>query len=684
MSDGTGHGNRWALLIGINRYPLLAPRYQLKGCVNDVQLMSAVLRDNFGFPPQNVTALLDEEATREGILSALDGLVGRVSGGDVVVVFYSGHGSQMTDREGDEPDGLDETIVPHDGGRSPHPNRDITDDEVYEWLLRLTDVTPYVTLVFDSCHSGTVNRDLFGLRARWVEPDERPIEELPPSPVAHLPVRRAVRDLGPSGWLPPGKRYVLIAGCRDDESSYEHRLIQGGEEIVHGALTYFLCRELIRAERGATYRDVFERAGAQVTAVQPRQHPQIEGASDRELFGLRDVQPLRFVPVGRRVKGAVALGAGAAHGLSVGSRWAVYPQATKRVSEETARLGLVEITAVRAVTSEAGVVEEEKAGAIVEGSRAVEESHSYGEMRLVIDLQAPEGYAKAVDKLARLVKGSPLLRLSAPGEAADARVYVVAPRARADEGGPLPQLGAVGKATWAVVGLDGLLMLPARYLDDAEAIYILCDDLERVARYRQALALRNPENSPLTDKVEFTIKRQAANGSWILAEPVDKGGQVVFEEGERIAFEITNNYSLPVYISILDFGLTGAVSLLYPFQGASERLGPGRSLLVGVRSGEELELYLPDDFPYAPDPDDGDQPGGTETFKLFATSHEADFRPLLQEGYRGDDRSADTTLQYLLSLALTGQGFREVRRKAQPNEEWTAKERSLFLRRKAP
>ena len=146
----------------------------------------------------------------------------------------------MTDREGDEPDGMDETIVPYDSGRDPFENRDITDDELYVRLLALVRVTPFVTAIFDCCHSGTILRDAFGDRGRWVPEDRRPISELPPSTVA--------RDVGsyppgPSGWLPLGERYVLIAGCRDEESSFEHTVTEDGVSVTHGALTYFLSCE---------------------------------------------------------------------------------------------------------------------------------------------------------------------------------------------------------------------------------------------------------------------------------------------------------------------------------------------------------------------------------------------------------------------------------------------------------
>jgi hypothetical protein len=275
--------NKWALLIGVNRYPKLSSRYQLNGCVNDVELMAGILENNFGFPHDQIAVLKDEQATRQDILQAMDDLVEKVADDDVVVIHYSGHGSQMTDRENDEADGRDETIVPSDSGRGSQPNRDITDDEIYLRLLPLAHTTPYVTLIFDCCHSGTITRDAFGAQERWVEPDLRPLGEMQ-SPELQVDLEAATeasRDLGDSNWLPLAERYVLIAGCHDEESSYEHRVLQEGNVVRHGALTYFLSQELLKAKSGTTYRDVFEPASVQVTAAYRRQHPQMEGARDR-------------------------------------------------------------------------------------------------------------------------------------------------------------------------------------------------------------------------------------------------------------------------------------------------------------------------------------------------------------------------------------------------------------------
>src|SRR5215213_2224115 len=107
ITHNTNSNNRWALLVGINQYPNLAARYQLHGCVNDVELMSRILQENFGFPPEHITMLLNSDATCDRIRAALDILASRVVQDDIVVLVYSGHGSQMTDREGDEPDGFD-------------------------------------------------------------------------------------------------------------------------------------------------------------------------------------------------------------------------------------------------------------------------------------------------------------------------------------------------------------------------------------------------------------------------------------------------------------------------------------------------------------------------------------------------------------------------------------------------
>jgi hypothetical protein len=160
-------GARRALLIGVNKYQQLP---WLGGSRNDVALIRSILVDRYGFDEQHITTLLDEDATRSAILEALESLVATAGPEDTVFVHYSGHGSQVRDLDGDEADGLDETICPTDARTEGIP--DITDDELGRILGRL-DVSSAV-IVLDSCHSGTALRAAsVDVRARSVPMDTR-------------------------------------------------------------------------------------------------------------------------------------------------------------------------------------------------------------------------------------------------------------------------------------------------------------------------------------------------------------------------------------------------------------------------------------------------------------------------------------------------------------------------------
>lgn len=686
MDSAPDSRNRWALLIGINEYPRLMPRGQLTGCVNDVEVMSRTLEGQFGFPRENMTILRNAEATRDGILAAMNGLVERVGRDDVVVFHYSGHGSRMPDREGDEPDGFDETLFPYDAGRAPHPNREITDDEIYLWLQKLTAVTPHVTLIFDCCHSGTIVRDAFGETERWVEEETRPIHELPPSPVLAQvrSLRENTREVGPSGWLPLGERYVLIAGCGHAEKSYE----VGVGEVRHGALTYFLTRELVQASPGSTYRDVFEKIAPLVTSHYPSQHPQLEGARDREIFGVGTIEPMAFAPVLERKGDRVTLGAGEYCGVTVGSQWSVHPPGTKKVGEGEP-LGKVTISRVGAVTSEATVVEEGRPGAIAVGARAVESSHFLGATRLAVEVAAPAGRSEVRELVARLGE-SRLLRQVGEGETADARIYLLPPRLGAREGDPAPALGALREPTWAVVGPHGHLLMLPRPHHDFEAVQAIVQNLEGRARFRHTSALAN-DRGGIEGQVDLKILRRLDNGLW--GEPeVDVDGEPVLFDGDQILLEITNRSARPLYMYVLNLGSGGGVCQLYPVQGAQKAFAPshdsaldpslpaGRAFQVGSRGGEELEMSFPEVLLTSWHLLGIPSLEGRETMKLFATTQPADFKVLLQPGYLRD--AADGSLTDLLMDIMEG-GFREVTQRTS-EDDWTTVQRVFRLKPRKP
>lgn len=678
MSSASGKPQKWALLIGIDGYPHVRP---LNGCVNDVKAMRQILTGAFKFPEENVTVLTDEAATRDGILTALKDLVGRVGMGDVVVVHYSGHGSQMPDREGDEPDGKDETIMPYDTGRvAPFDNRDITDDEIYLWLKDLTEKTTAITLIFDCCHSGTIVRDPFGEDVRWVEPETRPLSELPPSPIP-LSARGLLdggRDLGPSGWLPLGERYVLIAGCSRDERSFE--IEESG--VKHGALTFYLSRQLSGAKSGTTYRDVFEAVAPRVTSRFENQHPQLEGARDLEVFGVRWIEPMVFVPVERRQGERVFLGAGASAGLTAGSRWEIYPPATKSAADEKP-LGIVELTAVGAVSSEGKIISTSAAGEITEGARAVEVSHFIAEARMPVRVAPALDRGWEVKSLLERIRTSKILRLVESTEHGEACVYLLGPRHHVPESAPAYKLGPLTEETWAVVGENGELLMPAHHRGKLGVVELLINNLEKLSRYRRTLGLRN-DVSQLAGKVEVKLLRNLPGLA--LEEPeVGPGGTPVFFESDSIALTVRNLHDQPLYLYVLDMGLTGRVKQVYPVLGAEDALMPKmeKPLEIWTRPGEEISLYIPDEFPF--NAASQDQPiEGYETLKFFVTTHPADFHPLFQAGVRGREGGPGSSLTDLLVATFGGGGYRDAGERALTDkpEDWTAFERPFRLRRR--
>jgi uncharacterized caspase-like protein len=124
-----------AVLIGIDEYadPEIP---DLHGCVNDVKAMASLLADCYSFDAANLTELVSAPGnTRDGIFAGLTSLIEATEQGDVAVVYYSGHGSQVPDGNGDESDNLDETIVPSDSGRGNLPVRDIVDDELHSYIV---------------------------------------------------------------------------------------------------------------------------------------------------------------------------------------------------------------------------------------------------------------------------------------------------------------------------------------------------------------------------------------------------------------------------------------------------------------------------------------------------------------------------------------------------------------------
>ncbi len=642
-----------ALIVGVNKYSNLDAESQLAGCVNDAKLIKSVLIDHFGFSESDVRELHDEAAGQKQILAEMERLVDDAQMDDIVVFHFSGHGMRRRARTLDEGIGKDCGIMPSDGGDYPNPSLSIYDNVINEWLGRLSNKTRYITLIFDCCFSGTVTRDSSGVRVRGVELSERGARE-----TGDVESRRSSSlKKGPSGFLPLSDRYVVFAGCRDNEKAKEFNLDDGKRTTRNGALTYYLSRALIQAKPGSTYRDVYELARIGVTRKFPNQHPQIEGIQDREIFGVRDIEPMRFIPVASTRGELVTLNGGAAHGLHAHTQWTVYPQGTKH-AEHAEPLAEIEIQEVGPLTSVAKVIQSFEE--IPPAARCVETVPYAGHNPLIVDLaNVPEDARAAI---AARIETSRLLTSARASGAADIRAYVLESRTNASDDDPLPDSGAISTPSWALANLESKLTLPLIPVSQDDAVDTLIHNLETAARYRNALGLENPDSKL---DVDFNIYRVRSDGE---LEPADDAS-FEFDEGDSLAFKVSNNEAHPVFVSILNFGTNGEINLLYPRRKANEMIAEGLSITKGSSGRNRVGLR---NF-------SGDQ--GTMVFKAFIATDAVDFSWLRQGRTKSGKHSA-SGLGRRLESAFGGDDTRAGSEDG-VEHDWMAINRSVVVNRKA-
>ena len=146
-----------ALLVGIEDYPHVPP---LHGPAQDVENIERLITSFWGYTKGDIHKLINSRATRENILYELENWLGKSTDKELLF-YYSGHGWHQKDTDGDEEDGKDETIAPYDSLPKPAERvveNMISDDEIAAVVRRLRGKK--LTLIFDSCHSGTVSRGI--------------------------------------------------------------------------------------------------------------------------------------------------------------------------------------------------------------------------------------------------------------------------------------------------------------------------------------------------------------------------------------------------------------------------------------------------------------------------------------------------------------------------------------------
>lgn len=277
-----------ALIVGIDKYEPRETSNQkslrrkwsnLDGAVNDALAVKEVLIAQFGFSEDNIYLLLDSlnssgfQASRENIISSIEEkLINQSKKGDIIFFYYAGHGSQIKNSKSPEEDKMDETIVPSDSYLSQENDiRDIRDKELALLFNQLVDKGVILTLVFDSCHSGSIAR---GREDDYIVRKLEPIEiDVADSEVYPKPEDR--------------ERGALVISAAQDYQTAKETKDDYGQP--HGAFTSAFLKTLRSYSTSESVISLYSSIKAIVESTGRDQFPVLAGPEKRKkqnLFGI--------------------------------------------------------------------------------------------------------------------------------------------------------------------------------------------------------------------------------------------------------------------------------------------------------------------------------------------------------------------------------------------------------------
>ena len=612
-----------ALLIGINNYKYPDRISPLAGSLNDVEDMRQVLIGKFEFAPENILVLKDAQATHAGIMSAIHThLIDTAKPGDIIVIHYSGHGSQMKDVTGKMPNGLDESIVPYDSRDPEGRIFDISGAEFHNALAQLAAKTRNITVILDSCNSGTLVR---GARVRSIPADTR---DIPPA------VATAMRGVSAIPAESATPRFAFISAATSKENAFE----QFADGHDHGALTYFLTRQLRAARAGATYRDIMDPVIANVTAYFPGQHPALEGAeADQHVFADGSSLAGTYVPASPSLLDPhhVTLSIGQAEGATVGSTFDVYAPGTKKFASPERPTGRVQLLTVTAFTSEASIL---PGGKVAPSSRAVEREHRYTSSRARVFLDGVDTSPTLQQLQSALAKIRYAQQVDRP-TLCNIQLRQVGPNI-------------------LILAADATKLSTPVAASDPQAVNKLLQQLQMWAKWYNVLSIRNPQNG-----IDVTFKLAGQQ----TRDPVARVGKpdMGVTEGDEITATLANNSDRDLYVVILDLSTDGTISVAYPTQaGADVVIKPDLNL------SHTFSTFVP-----------RGRPSVTDVLKVFVSYKPLDLTPLTQGAIRGTRGESDP-LQDLLddSVGLS----RNIASADKPVDlgTWATLQRVLLVKRK--
>jgi caspase domain-containing protein len=144
------HRNIWAAVIGINDY--LNVR-KLKYAVNDAKAFCDLLLNHLRIPPENLTMLIDKDASLTNLRRTLGTkLKSRAGKDDMVIIYFAGHGATEKDVMSPDGDGLEKYLLPYDAELKDLYSSALPMREVSHIFRRIR--SERLIFIADACYSG--------------------------------------------------------------------------------------------------------------------------------------------------------------------------------------------------------------------------------------------------------------------------------------------------------------------------------------------------------------------------------------------------------------------------------------------------------------------------------------------------------------------------------------------------
>ena len=562
----------YALLVAIDAYP--PPLPALAGCLNDIAQFREFLEDRIGRSPGvNVAlaVLANGDATRSAVVDAFRHHLGRAGKGDVALFYFCGHGS--LERRPEEfwnaaAERIDETLVfvdsRHDG------SWDLAGCELDRLIEEVSARGPHVALILDCGHSGS------GTRAEAMPVRRAPADRRRRPAATYFGSRQ-----GPATGT-TGSRFVRFSACHHDQDAHEHI----AEGVRRGVLSSFLLDALKGAGGVPTYRDLFTRTTALITALGPRQSPVLESTNVDDLdavflYGAIQPAPASF-PV-TRAGGQWTLHAGVSHGVpapygSDVARVALFPfdapaDALRDPSRALATGRIVEVATASSTIA-------------IDGEKGAELPADGTFKAVVISLPTPR-VAVAIEA-ADDVRGRFRQQIETSLAGAPSVFIQVAPENEPHE---FRVVVRGGRLDITRSGDDRPLAPPCDGQDEA-AVRLTVQRLEHIARWVQTVRLTNPSSSIQPGEVKLAI---LVDGKEISDRDVRLEYHQPKDGGERVAPEfqisVTNTGQRVLHCALLDLTQTYRIDSGMISKGCV-RLEPGQVAWAG--GGEPMQATIPD------------------------------------------------------------------------------------------